>query len=405
MMRERFHIPRADDGSEHTYLCGNSLGLQPADAAAAVEEVLTSWAGKAVDGHFRGPHAWLTYHERLAADMAAIAGARAAEVTVMNGLTLDLHLLMISFYRPTPTRFRILMEAKAFPSDRYAVVSQLRLHGIDPAAGLVEIAPRPGETVVRTADIEELLRREGSSIALVLLAGVNYYTGQAFRMDRITAAARAAGCMTGYDLAHAAGNIPLHLHDWDVDFAAWCSYKYLNGGPGAPAAVFVHERHARAAELPRLAGWWGHDRATRFLMGPDFQPAEGAEGWQVSNQPVLSMAPLRASLEIFREAGMDRLRARSLELTGLLEDLLRRRAGPDCEIITPADSAERGCQLSLRFRRDGRRVFETLMKEGVVCDWREPEVIRLAPVPLYNTPADVERCVGVIAGARTPAHT
>lgn len=404
MMRERFHIPRAADGTELTYLCGNSLGLQPAAAKAAVDEVLASWAGKAVEGHFRGPHAWLTYHELLAADMAAIAGARTEEVTVMNGLTLDLHLLMISFYRPTPARYRILMEAKAFPSDRYAVVSQLRLRGVDPAAGLVEIAPRPGETILRTEDIEELLRRDGSSIALVLLGGVNYYTGQAFRMDRITAAARAAGCVTGYDLAHAAGNIPLRLHDWDVDFAAWCSYKYLNGGPGAPAAVFVHERHARAAELPRLAGWWGNDRSTRFLMGPDFRPAEGADGWQVSNQPVLSMAPLGASLDLFREAGMDRLRTRSLELTGLLEDLLRRRAGPDCEIITPADPGERGCQLSLRFRKDGRRVFETLTHEGIVCDWREPEVIRLAPVPLYNTPVDVERCVDVIAGTRAPAH-
>jgi kynureninase len=402
-MRHDFLIPRGPDGRELLYLCGNSLGLQPLRAAACVQDVLQGWAGRGVDGHFAGPHAWLTYHEDLAAAMAAIVGARPAEVSVMNALTVNLHLLMISFYRPTPRRFRILIEGKAFPSDRYAVVSQIRLHGFDPGEALIEVRPRAGEHVLRTEDLEEIIRREGGSIALILMGGVNYYTGQALRMERVSTAARRAGCAVGFDLAHAAGNVPLGLHEWDVDFAAWCTYKYLNGGPGSPAAIFVHERHARAAELPRLAGWWGHDRATRFLMGPDFVPMEGAEGWQVSNQPILSMAPLRASLEIFREAGMAELRAQSIALTGLLEELLRRRAGDACEVITPSDPAERGCQLSLRLRRDGRRVFGRLGEQGVVCDWREPDVIRVAPVPLYNTRDDVEGFIEVFTRALAPA--
>lgn len=389
--RDRFHIPKREDGSDVVYLCGNSLGLQPRTARAYVDDELTQWQKLAVEGHFRGKHPWMPYHEFLTEQTARLVGALPLEVVVMNTLTVNLHLMMVSFYRPTPTRHKVIIEQNAFPSDQYAVKSQIQFHGYDPESSLTEATPRPGESFIRTEDLEELLEREGSSIALVMLGGVNYYSGQVFDMDRLTRAARRQGCVVGYDLAHAAGNIPLKLHDWNADFAVWCSYKYLNAGPGSTAGCFVHERHARAFDVPRFAGWWGTNKSTRFRMGPDFEPMTGAEGWQVSNPPILPLAALRASMEIFDEVGMDRLRTKSKLLTGYLAYLLERFADDVFTVFTPSDPEQRGAQLSIHVPRDGRRVFEALTAEGIVCDWREPGVIRVAPVPLYNRFADVYR--------------
>jgi len=389
--REQFHIPRAADGSEAVYLCGHSLGLQPRRVREYIEQELEDWEALAVEAHFRARNPWLPYHRFLTQNMAAIVGAQPIEVVVMNSLTVNLHLMMVSFYRPTPQRHKIVMEAGAFPSDYYAVKSQLRFHGFDPVESLIELKPRPAEAAVRQEDIEALLAREGQAIALVMLGGVNYATGQAFDMEAITRAGHAQGCFVAFDLAHAAGNIPVKLHDWDVDFAVWCSYKYLNGGPGCVAGCFVHERHARAWELPRFAGWWGHDEQTRFRMGPDFHPMAGAEGWQLSNPSIIAMAPLRASLDIFAEAGMDRLRKKSISLTGYLEFLLNQRASDSFGIITPRERERRGAQLSIRIRENGRSVVERLNAKGILCDWREPDILRVAPVPLYNTYSDVHR--------------
>lgn len=386
--RARFHIPRDKDGAELTYLCGNSLGLQPRSVRAFIEQELKDWEALGVDAHFRAQHPWMPYHQLLTEQTAGLVGARPAEVVVMNSLTVNLHLMMVSFYRPTPARHQILMEAHAFPSDQYAVQSQLRYHGHDPATALIEIGPRPGERAIRSEDVEARLERDGDQIALVLLGGVNYYTGQAFDMGRLARAARGRGCVIGYDLAHATGNIPLQLHDWGVDFAVWCSYKYLNAGPGCTAGCFVHERHGRR-DMPRFAGWWGTNPQTRFLMGPDFDAIPGAEGWQVSNPPIVSLAALRASMEIFAEAGIDRLRAKSERLTGYLEFLLSRDRPGGFSILTPADPSERGAQLSLLVPAGGRALFQALSAAGIVCDWREPGVIRVAPVPLYNTFSDV----------------
>jgi kynureninase len=384
--RERFHIPLRSDGSPVVYLCGNSLGLQPKSAREYVGEVLDDWAAHAVEGHFRGKHPWLPYHETLTDQTATIVGAMPQEVVVMNSLTVNLHLMMVTFYRPTKERHRIVIEANAFPSDHYAVESQIRFHGFDPATSLVELQPRPGETTLRTEDILTYLS-DANSVALVLLGGVNYYSGQAFDMEAITRAGRAAGCAVGFDLAHAAGNLVLRMHDWGVDFAVWCSYKYLNAGPGSTAGCFVHERHAKRADLPRFAGWWGHNKQTRFLMGPEYDPIPGAEGWQLSNPAILPMAALRASMDIFSEAGMPALRTKSEKLTGYLESLLLQN--PMLEIITPQDATQRGAQLSIRVRRDARKMFNMLNEKGYICDWREPDVIRVAPVPLYNSYTDV----------------
>jgi kynureninase len=323
--------------------------------------------------------------------MARVVGALPIETVVMNSLTVNLHLMMVSFYRPTRERYKIVIEKGAFPSDRYAFLSQIHFHGFHPAGALVEITPRDGESTLRTEDIIERIEKEGDSVALVLLGGVNYYTGQAFDMDAITKAGHKVGAVVGFDLAHAAGNLELHLHDWDVDFAVWCSYKYLNAGPGAVAGAFVHERHARAFELPRFAGWWGHDKETRFLMGPDFRPIPGAEGWQISNPPILQMAALRASLEIFDEAGMRELRKKSEKLTAYLEFLIDGIGDDRITIITPRDPAQRGCQLSIRVRDADRSLFERLVEAGISVDWREPDCIRAAPVPLYNSFSDVLR--------------
>jgi kynureninase len=399
--RQKFHIPLGPDGKEVSYFCGHSLGLQPKQTREYIEQELKDWEALAVEAHFRGRNPWMPYHRFLTDDMAKIVGAKPIETVMMNSLTVNLHLMMVSFYRPTPQRDKIVIEGGAFPSDRWAVKSQLRYHGFEPATSLIELKPRPSEATLRQEDIEEVLAREGKSIALVLLGGVNYATGQAFDMEAITRAGHAQGCVVAFDLAHAAGNVPVKLHDWDVDFAVWCSYKYLNGGPGCVAGCFVHERHARESELPRFAGWWGHEEQTRFLMGPDFKPAPGAEGWQLSNPPILSMAPVRASLSIFAEAGMDRLRQKSIALTGYLEFLLNQPASSKFSIITPREPEHRGAQLSIRVLQNGRSVVDQLTAEGILCDWREPDILRVAPTPLYNTYSDayrfVERFVAALA--------
>jgi kynureninase len=385
--RERFHLPRRPDGRPQIYFCGHSLGLQPRSARALVEQELGAWADLGVEGHFHGPSPWYSYHETVREPGARLVGARPGEVVYMNGLTVNLHLLLTTFYRPTPGRFRILIDEPTFPSDRYAVQSQLRHHGYEWERGLLAARPRPGEATLRTEDVEELLARRGQEVAVVLLAGVNFLTGQVLDVPRLTAAARRQGCAVGLDLAHSAGNVPLSLHDWDVDFAVWCSYKYLNGGPGAVAGCFVHERHGRATGLPRLAGWWGNDPATRFRMQleSDFVPRPGADGWQLSNPPVLALAPVRASLALFDEAGLAALRARSERLTGYLQFLLDRLPPGRVEVLTPREPERRGCQLSLRVADRPREALRALQAEGVVCDFREPDVLRVAPVPLYNT--------------------
>jgi kynureninase len=388
VFRERFHIPKTADGSDAVYLCGHSLGLQPKSARRFIEQEMADWEKLGVEGHFQAANPWMPYHELLAASTGRLVGAKTDEVVVMNSLTVNLHLMMTTFYRPTKQRYKILMEANAFPSDRYAIESQLRLHGYDAGTGLIELAPRAGETCVQIENIEERIAAEGESIALILFGGVNYYNGQAFDFARITRAGQGKGFVVGFDLAHAAGNLRLQLNEWNVDFAIWCSYKYLNAGPGAIAGCYVNERHARNAELPRLAGWWGHDKDSRFRMGPEFQAIPSAEGWQLSNPNILSLAALRASMEIFDEAGMELLRAKSERLTGYLEFLLKQDSSKQFEIITPTDPAQRGAQLSLRIPKDGKRVCERLSAAGVICDWREPDIMRVAPVPLYNSFTD-----------------
>lgn len=400
--RDRFRLPLAPDGRAAIYLCGNSLGPMPVDAEARVREVLELWATLAVRGHHSGPDPWMHYHAQFAAPLARLVGAAPAEVVAMNTLTVNLNLLLVSFYRPTRARHRILIERPAFPSDRYAVVSQIRFHGYAPEAALVEIGPRPGEDLLRTEDIVAAIEREGEALALVLLPGVQYLTGQALDVAALTRVARRHGAVVGWDLAHAIGNVPVALHDSGADFAVWCHYKYLCGGPGAAAGAFVHERHAHDAGLPRFAGWWGHDAATRFAMGPDFVPMAGAEGWQQSNPPVLALAPLVAALAAFDAAGLPRLRAKSLALTAFARRLIGERLAGRITIITPAADAERGCQLSLRVAGGpavGRRAFASLTARGVIGDWREPDVIRLAPAPLYNGFAEVERAVAALEAA------
>ena len=389
--RGRFLIPKRPDGTDCIYLSGHSLGLQPRTVSCYIAQELKDWAELGVEGHFRAQNPWMPYHRFLTTQMASIVGALPGEVVVMNSLTVNLHLMMVSFYRPTRERHKILIEHGAFPSDRYAVVSQIQMHGLDPASSLVELKPRRGESCLREDDILDVIEREGASISLVLLPGVNYATGQAFDLDSITSAGHGQGCMVGFDLAHAAGNLRLHLHDNGADFAVWCSYKYLNGGPGCIAACFVHERHAQSADLPRFAGWWGHDQETRFEMGPDFRPMQGAEGWQLSNPPILALAALRASLDLFSEAGMDRLRDKSILLTSYLQYLLENHASNLFEVVTPRETERRGAQLSLRVPSGGRAICDLLIADGFVVDWREPDTIRAAPVPLYNSFRDVHQ--------------
>jgi kynureninase len=386
--RERYHIPRTNSGEECIYLCGHSLGLQPKSARTYLEQELNDWARLGVEGHFHAKKPWLPYHRLLTEQTAILVGAEPLEVVVMNSLTVNLHLMMASFYRPTPQKHKILIERGAFPSDQYAVKSQIRFHNYEPATSLIELTPREGESCIRHEDIESLIDREGESIALILLGGVNYATGQYFNLPEITTLGHHKGCIVAFDLAHAVGNIPLSLHDWGPDFAVWCSYKYLNGGPGCVAGCFVHQRHSRAWDLPRYAGWWGHDERTRFQMGPEFNPMPGAEGWQLSNPPILALTPLRASMEIFSEAGMQRLREKSLLLTGYMECLLREKASLKYAIITPGDPERRGAQLSIRVA-SGRGLCDRLSDEGVIGDWREPDTYRVAAVPLYNSFRDV----------------
>jgi kynureninase len=390
--RKRFCIPR-HGAAECIYLCGHSLGLQPNTAHSYLEQDLGSWAGLGVEGHFQGKNPWFTYHRLLTQQTAELVGAEAAEVVVMNSLTVNLHLMMTSFYRPTTERHKVLIEGSAFPSDQYAVKSQIRFHGFDPESSLIELRAREGESCIRDQDIEALIDREGDSIALILLGGVNYVTGQVFDMANITKAGHCKGAVVAFDLAHAIGNIPLRLHEWGPDFAVWCSYKYLNGGPGCVGGCFVHERHARDWSLPRLAGWWGHDEKSRFQMGPDFHPMPGAEGWQLSNPPIFALSPLRAAMEIFSEAGIEQLRAKSVSLTGYMEFLLRQSASSRFSIITPAEAERRGAQLSIRLSRQGRNICDKLAAEGVIGDWREPDTFRVAAVPLYNSYVDVFRFV------------
>lgn len=383
--RDRFHIPKQADGRDHLYMCGNSLGLQPKSVRAFVEQELSDWEKLGVEGHIHARNPWLPYHEFLTASMAKVVGGQQDEVVVMNSLTVNLHLLMVSFYRPTATRHKIIIEADAFPSDRYAVISQLQFHGFDPKTSLVELRSKSGHPVIPTEEILEVIAREGDSVALVMLGGVNYYSGQAFEMEKITRAGHAVGAKVGFDLAHGAGNLLLKLHEWGPDFACWCGYKYLNSGPGGLSGIFIHNRHATDSSIPRFAGWWGHNKANRFKMPPYFEPLPGAEGWQLSNPPILALAALRASLEIFEEAGMDALRAKSEQLTAYLEWLIHQKnTNSNIRIITPSDPAQRGCQLSLQTLSNGRAIFDRLTAAGVIADWREPDVIRIAPVPLYN---------------------
>ncbi len=401
--RDRFHLPKRGDGEPLIYFVGNSLGLMPKATRALVEQELDDWANLGVDAHLDGLTPWYSYHETVRAGAARLVGARPAEVVCMNSLTVNLHLMMATFYRPTKSRFKILMEEPAFPSDTYAVQSQIAHHGFEPNESLLLARPRDGEFTVRQEDIEAALAKHGDEIALVIFAGVNFFTGQLFAIEKLTEMAHARGCAVGIDLAHAVGNVPLALHDWKVDFAVWCSYKYLNSGPGAVAGAFVHERHATDRELPRLAGWWGNDPETRFRMHlePAFIPVQSADAWQISNPPILSMAPLRSSFAIFDEAGgMEKLRAKSIELTGYLQFLLDQTESNLFTVITPCPAGERGCQLSILVHEHPKELFAELEGAGMKCDFREPNVIRAAPTPLYNTFHEVWRFARVLTGHR-----
>jgi kynureninase len=386
--RSEFNFPLDKDGRAPIYLCGNSLGLQPRGAVELVEQELAKWRDYAVDGHFHADRPWLSYHGLATAGFAELTGSLKHEVVAMNTLTVNLHVLMASFYRPTPERFKIIIEKGAFPSDNYAAASQLRVHGFDPATGLLEWAPRDSEALLRTEDLAALLDSEGDTVALLLLPGIQYFTGQVLDMQAICELGRRHGCRVGLDLAHAVGNVPLALHDWAPDFASWCTYKYLNSGPGAIAGAFIPERHTSPETF--LHGWWGNEEETRFLMEAPFRPARGAEAWQMSNPPILSLAPVVASLQLFQQAGIERLREKSKRLTGYLRWLIERRFAASIGILTPPDA--QGCQLSLVVRDDAidaRALFDRLCALNVTGDWRHPNVIRVAPAPLYNSFADV----------------
>lgn len=390
--RSKFLFPQ-HNGGDVRYFCGNSLGLQPTTVRTLVEQELADWEKFGVEGHFHSTNPWLSYHKMFADPLAQLVGALPHEVVAMNSLTVNLHLLMVSFYRPTQQRYKILCEAGAFPSDQYAIESQVRFHGFSPDQAVIELVPRHGDYTLRTEDIISTIAENADELALVLMPGVQYYTGQAFDMKNIAEAAHAVGALVGFDLAHAVGNLHLQLHEWNADFAVWCSYKYLNSGPGGVSGAFVHERHAENPTLPRFAGWWGYDEKKRFLMQKGFQPAYGAEGWQLSNAPVLSMAAHKASLDIFDEAGMEAITTKRDNLTGFLEFVIdeaqRERGGNLFTIITPRTKTERGCQISLLTDENGKALFNRLTEAGVIVDWREPNVIRAAPAPLYNSFEDV----------------
>lgn len=389
--RDRFHIPMQADGSPYVYLCGNSLGLQPKSTKDALIQELTDWGNLGVEGHFHAKNPWMPYHEFLTHAMAKVVGAKPMEVVVMNTLSVNLHLMMVSFYRPEGKRNKILIEYDAFPSDKYAVESQLKYHGIDPKEGMLELRARDGEELIRMEDIEKVIEEQGDEIALIMIGNTNYYTGQFFDMKAITKLGHAKGCKVGFDCAHGAGNVKLNLHDSGADFAVWCTYKYMNSGPGSLGGCFVHERHAHDKDLPRFAGWWGHNKDTRFKMRDGFDPIPGVESWQLSNPPILSMAAIKASLELFEEVGMDRLRTKADHLTGYLEYLVDEIADDRIKIITPRDPKHRGSQLSIQVRDADKGLFDKITEAGVIADWREPDVIRIAPTALYNSYEDVFR--------------
>lgn len=387
--RDGFHCPM-HNGERAIYFCGNSLGLQPKATELAIQYELDYWKKYGVEAWFSGETPWLSYHKNMSELAAPIVGAQPEEVIIMNTLTVNLHLMMVSFYRPTEKRFKILMEGGAFPSDQYAIETQARFHGFDPSVSIIELMPRDGEDCLRTEDILQAIENEGDTLALILLGGINYYTGQLYDIEKITAAGHRVGAQVGFDLAHAAGNVPLSLHDWNVDFAVWCTYKYLNSGPGGVSGAFVHTRHFQD-NLPRFAGWWGHDEAQRFKMEKGFIPMQGAAGWQISTAQIIPLAMHKASLEIFKKAGgMTVLREKSLKLTAYLAFLLE-QSSHHFKIITPSVLAERGTQLSILTDENGKKLFDYLAENGVICDWREPNVIRLAPVPLYNSFEEVWR--------------
>ena len=398
--REKFYIPMVN-GKDSIYLTGNSLGLQPKTTQEYVLDELEDWANYGVEGHFHARNPWVSYHEMFPDLLTEIIGAKPEEIVVMNQLTVNLHLLMTSFYRLTKERYKIICEAKAFPSDQYAFASQALIHGLDPEKTVIEVSPRESEHVIHTEDILTAISQHGKETALVIFSGVNYYSGQVFNMEAISKAAHEAGAYCGFDLAHAAGNVLLQMHDWNADFACWCSYKYLNSGPGGVSGVFIHQRHIADKQIPRLAGWWGQDKATRFRMEKDFNPIPTAEGWQLSNAPVLSMAAHKASLDIFKDAGMQNLLSKGKRLATYLKFILAeindRMPEKILEVITPQDENESGCQVSMLMLKDGKQVFEALKKEGVIADWREPNVIRVAPVPLYNSFEDVYRFGEIIS--------
>lgn len=395
-LREQFHIPKDKNGNDWLYFTGNSLGLQPKNTQKYIQQELDDWANFGVEGHFKAKNPWLSYHEFLTESMAKIVGAKPLEVVVMNTLTTNLHLLMVSFYQPTKTKYKIVIESDAFPSDRYAVQSQLKVHGFDVEEGLIEWKPREGEYLLNIEDLETIFAEQGDEIDLLLIGGVNYYTGQYLDLKRIAEIGHAKECMVGIDLAHGAGNISPELHDSGVDFAAWCTYKYLNSGPGSLGGLFVHEKHAYNKDIPRFSGWWNHNKDTRFNMRQPFDVMPGAEGWQLSNPPILSMAAIKASLDMFAEVGMEALREKSEKLTGYFEFLINQIDSDSIKIITPSNPKERGCQLSLQVKNADKNLHQKLTDNNIITDWREPDVIRCAPVPMYTSFEDVYRMVSVL---------
>lgn len=395
-LRDQFHIPKDKNGNNWLYFTGNSLGLQPKSTQKYIQQELDDWARYGVEGHFEAQNPWLPYHEFLTESMSKIVGAKPLEVVVMNTLTTNLHLLMVSFYQPTKKKYKIVIESDAFPSDRYAVQSQLKFHGYDVEEGLIEWKPREGEELLNIEDLEQIVSEQGDEIALLLIGGVNYYTGQYLDLKRIAEIGHAKNCFVGIDLAHGAGNISPELHNSGVDFAAWCTYKYLNSGPGSLGGLFVHEKHAKNKELPRFAGWWNHNKETRFNMRQPFDVMDGAEGWQLSNPPILSMAAIRASLDMFNKVGMEALREKSERLTGYFEFLINQLDTDRIKIITPSNPKERGCQLSIQVQNADKSLHKKLTENNIITDWREPDVIRCAPVPMYNSFEDVFRMVEIL---------
>ena len=392
--RNKFFIPQ-HNGKDCVYFTGNSLGLQPKATSQYVQQELDDWATMGVEGHFQAKNPWMPYHEIFPKQLSKIVGCKQNEVVVMNSLTVNLHLLMVSFYKPTKQRYKIICEAKAFPSDQYAFETQVKYHGYDPGDAIIEVSPREGEYHLRSEDIISTIKKHADSVAVVLFGGVNYYTGQYFDLQTITETAHSVGAFAGFDLAHAIGNVKLDLHRWNVDFACWCSYKYLNSGPGGVAGVYIHEKHTVNTELPRFAGWWGYTKETRFKMEKGFEPIPTAEGWQLSNAPILSMAAHKASLDIFDEAGMDKLHEKRNMLSDyllfIIEDDNIQAGEKIIEVITPKEESARGCQVSMLMLKRGKEIFDELTKQGVIADWREPNVIRVAPVPLYNSFEDIYR--------------